>query len=87
MVSTHLVERTPDIDGAVLNDFIHHFRDGLGEVRVGKLGLSGDKGHMLLQQISHVSAFRTDGKRLSGGVSGITPYIVHKVGDDDSGLR
>lgn len=80
--STHLVERTSDINGAVLNDFIHHFRDGLGEVRVGKLGLSGDKGHMLhcaaafRQQISHVGAFRTDGKGLSDGVSGITPYIV-----------
>lgn len=42
-VWTHLVERTPDVNGAVLNDFINHFRDGLGEVRVGKLGLSGDE--------------------------------------------
>lgn len=36
-VSAHLVERTPDIDGTVLNDLVHHFGDGLGEVGVGKL--------------------------------------------------
>lgn len=43
----HLVERTPDVNGAVLDDLIHHFRDGLGEVRVGKLGLSEDKDDVL----------------------------------------
>lgn len=37
-VSAHLIERTPDIDGAVLDDLVHHLGDGLGEVRVGKLG-------------------------------------------------
>lgn len=36
-MSAHLVERTPDIDGTVLNDLVHHFGDGLGEVGVGKL--------------------------------------------------
>lgn len=37
-VSAHLIERTPNIDGAVLDDLVHHLGDGLGEVRVGKLG-------------------------------------------------
>lgn len=36
-VRVYLVERTPDVDGTVLDDFIHHFWDGLGEVWVGKL--------------------------------------------------
>lgn len=36
-VCVYLVERTPDVDGTVLDDFIHHFWDGLGEVWVGKL--------------------------------------------------
>lgn len=37
-VSVYLIERTPDINRAVLNDLVHDFRDRLGEVRVGKLG-------------------------------------------------
>lgn len=36
--AAHLVERTPDVNGAVLDDLVHHLRDGLGEVRVGELG-------------------------------------------------
>lgn len=37
-MSAYLIERTPDINRAVLNDLVHNFRDRLGEVRVGKLG-------------------------------------------------
>lgn len=33
----YLIERTSDVDGTVLDDFVHHLRDGLSEVRVGKL--------------------------------------------------
>lgn len=36
-MDSYLVERSSDIDRAVLDDLIHHFRDGLGKVRVGKL--------------------------------------------------
>lgn len=32
-----LVERTPDINGAVLDDSVHGLGDGSGEVWVGKL--------------------------------------------------
>ena len=35
----HLVERPPDINGAILNDCVHYFRDGYGEVGVAKLGV------------------------------------------------
>lgn len=34
---TYLVQRAPDINGAVLDHFIHHLRDGLREVWVGEL--------------------------------------------------
>lgn len=37
-MSAYLIERTPDVNRAVLNDLVHNFRDRLGEVRVGKLG-------------------------------------------------
>lgn len=43
ILSAHLVQRTPDVDGAVLDDFVHDLRDGLGEVGVGKLyGMYGN---------------------------------------------
>ena len=32
-----LVERSPDVDGAILDDGVHGLRDGSGEVWVGKL--------------------------------------------------
>lgn len=47
ILSAHLIERTPDIDGAVLDDFVHDFRDRLGEVRVGKLGSKAKKEDVL----------------------------------------
>ena len=37
MCLSDLVERSPDVDGAVLDDAVHGLRDGSGEVRVGKL--------------------------------------------------
>lgn len=36
-MKTDLIERTSDINRAILNDLVHNLRDGLGEVRVGKL--------------------------------------------------
>ena len=40
--STHLVEWTSDVDGAVLDDGINCLRDGSGEVWVGKLRVEED---------------------------------------------
>lgn len=55
MVKAHLIKRTPDVDGAVLNDFVDHFRDGLGEVRVGKLGRQRDTDDVMLCCVNSTS--------------------------------
>lgn len=34
---SYLVQWASDVDGAVLDDFVHHLRDRLREVRVGEL--------------------------------------------------
>ena len=39
----YLVERTSDVDGAVLDDLVHHLGDGLREVRVSKLKENTEK--------------------------------------------
>ena len=39
MIALYLVQRSPDINGAVLYDCVHDFRNGCGKVRVGKLGM------------------------------------------------
>lgn len=36
-INTDLVERTPDINGAVLNDFIYNFWDRLSKIWISKL--------------------------------------------------
>ena len=42
MTTAHLVQRPPHVNGSVLNNGVHHLRDGRGEVRVGKLGVEED---------------------------------------------
>ena len=40
----YLIQRPPDVDGAVLDDGVHHLGDGRGEVRVAELGMEENLG-------------------------------------------
>ena len=38
----YLVQRPPDVDGAVLDDSVHYFRDRSGEVWIAELRVEED---------------------------------------------
>ena len=42
--ASYLVQASADINGAVLDDIVHHLRDGHGEIRVGELRMEKNLG-------------------------------------------
>lgn len=41
-ITTHLIQRPPDVYGAVLDDSVHHFGDGRGEIWIAELWMEED---------------------------------------------